>query len=239
MFKSAYRLTVLCFVTLALVAGSIIPASAQTAEPGKLQVTGSAVVLGNPDIAHITLGVETESTSAQEAAGENAEQMAAIIAALKELGLTDQALATSGYNIYSTSQVLNRGTAEERTVTLYRVQNRLTITTRDLDQVGEIVDRAVRAGANQVQGISFDVEDKQALQLEALKKAVQQARGKAQAMAEAAEVELGPLTLLTESYSSYAPMVTAMAYRLDAAASTPIAPGEVEISATVQLEFSF
>lgn len=239
MFKSAYRLTVLCLVTLALMAGSILPASAQTAEPGKLQVTGSAVVLGTPDIAYITLGVETESTSAQEAARENAEHMTEIITALKELGLGDEALTTSGYNIYSTNQVVNRGSAEEATITLYRVQNSLTITTRDLEQVGEVVDRAVRAGANQVQGIRFDVEDKQALQLEALKKAVQQARSKALAMAEAAEVELGPLTLLTESYSSYAPMVTAMAYRLDAAAVTPISPGEVEISATVQLEFSF
>ena len=70
--------------------------------------------------------------------------------------------------------MINRGTDKEETVTTYWVTNRINITTRDLDSIGEIVDRAVKRGANQVQGITFDVEDKQAMQLEALKNAVRQ-----------------------------------------------------------------
>lgn len=118
------------------------------------------------------------------------------------------------------------------------MQNRINITTKNLDSVGEIVDRAVKAGANQVQGIRFDVQDKQALQLEALKLAVQQGMGKAEAMAEAAGVTLGELVSMSESYSSYAPMVRAVAYA-DAAVGTSISPGEVEVSASVQMEFAF
>src|SRR5690606_24571336 len=130
----------------------------------------------------------------------------------REMGLTEKEVSTSGYNIWGSTQTVNRGTDKEETVTTYWVQNRINITTKNLDSVGEIVDRAVKAGANQVQGIRFDVQDKQALQLEALKLAVQQGMGKAEAMAEAAGVTLGELVSMSESYSSYAPMVRAVAY---------------------------
>ena len=73
------------------------------------------------------------------------------------------------------------------------MQNRINITTKNLEQVGEIIDRAVKAGANQVYGINFDVQDKQDMQIEALKLAVKQGIAKAEAMAEAAGVSLGEL----------------------------------------------
>ncbi|WP_461361634.1 SIMPL domain-containing protein [Candidatus Darwinibacter acetoxidans] len=217
-----------------LVAGAALA----DAEPKRLQVSGTAVVTGDPDIAYITVGVETQNPSAEKAAQDNASIMAQVLAALREMGLTEKEVSTSGYNIWGSTQTVNRGTDKEETVTTYWVQNRINITTKNLDSVGEIVDRAVKAGANQVQGIRFDVQDKQALQLEALKLAVQQGMGKAEAMAEAAGVTLGELVSMSESYSSYAPMVRAVAYA-DAAVGTSISPGEVEVSASVQMEFAF
>ena len=115
----------------------------------------------------------------------------------------------------------------------------INITTKNLEQVGEIIDRAVKAGANQVYGINFDVQDKQDMQIEALKLAVKQGIAKAEAMAEAAGVSLGELVYMTESYSTYAPMTGYMALRADAEAATPINPDDVEVRATVELEFAF
>ena len=123
------------------------------------------------------------------------------------------------------------------TVTTYYVQNRINITTKDLDAVGQIIDVAIRAGANQVQGIRFDIADKQSLQLQALELAVQQGMTKAKVMAESAGLLLGGLTTMSESYGSYAPMVTTMALRADSAPATPISPGDVEVSATVNMNF--
>ncbi|MDI9458172.1 SIMPL domain-containing protein [Candidatus Darwinibacter acetoxidans] len=225
---------------LVLLVGALLPHTAlANSQPASIQVTGTAVVTATPDIAYITLGVETQDLSADKAAQENANLMAQVLAALEELGLTEKELATSGYNIYGSTQVINRGTDKEETVTTYWVTNRINITTRDLDSIGEIVDRAVKAGANQVQGITFDVEDKQAMQLEALKNAVRQGMAKAEAMAEAAGLTLGALVNMSESYSSYAPLVSAVAYRAEASAGTSITAGDVEVSATVQMEFTF
>lgn len=208
-------------------------------EAKRLQVTGTAVVTAEPDVAYITLGVETQDPSAEKAAQANAEIMARVFAALEELGLSKKEVSTSGYNIFGSTQVINRGTDQEETITTYWVQNRINITTTDLDSVGEIIDRAVKAGANQVQGIRFDVQDKQPLQLEALKLAVRQARAKAEAMAEAADLTLGEIVTMSESYSTYAPVVSAAAFKAEGVAGTNINPGDVEISANVQLEFSF
>lgn len=237
MGKSHFRIGVLTVVLLSLCLSGIVQASAQ--ERGSIQVTGSAIVTGAPDVAYITLGVETRDASAEIAAQENATRMASVFAALKALGLTDKELATSGYNVYSSNQVQNRGTEDEVTITTYHVQNRINITVTDLASVGQIIDTAVKAGANQVQGIRFDIEDKQAMQLEALKNAVAQGMIKAAVMAESAGLTLGGLATMNESYSSYAPMVSTMALRADTSASTIINPGDVEVSATVNLEFWF
>ncbi|HOB41455.1 MAG: SIMPL domain-containing protein [Limnochordia bacterium] len=222
-----------------LLSGAVSPAALASSDQKRLQVSGTAVVTASPDIAYITLGVETQDPSAEKAAQDNANIMARVMAALRDLGLTEKEVSTSGYNIYGSTQILNRGTNQEETVVTYWVQNRINITTTDLEGLGEIIDAAVKAGANQVQGIRFDVQDKQSLQLEALKLAVRQGRAKAEAMAEAAGVTLGELITMGESYSSYAPMVSAVAFRADAQAGTTISPGDVEVSATVQMEFAF
>jgi uncharacterized protein YggE len=237
MARTHWKVAVLMVLVLSLASGGLV--QAREAERGSIQVTGSAIVTGAPDVAYITLGVETRDPSAEVAAQENANRMAKVFSALKALGLTDKELTTSGYNIYSSTQVINRGTDDEVTVTTYYVQNRINVTTKDLDNVGQIIDAAVKAGANQVQGVSFDIEDKQALQLEALKNAVAQGMIKANVMAESAGITLGGLATMSESYGSYAPMVATMAFKADASQPTMINPGDVEVSATVNLEFWF
>ncbi|MDI9485889.1 MAG: SIMPL domain-containing protein [Bacillota bacterium] len=236
MRKSLLKVGVLV-VLLSL--SSLALAETSPPERGSLQVTGSAIVTGAPDVAYITLGVETRDASADKAAQENADRMAKVFDALYALGLTDKELTTSGYNIYSSTQVLNRGLQNEEYITTYHVHNRINVKTKDLTSVGQIIDAAVKAGANQVQGVTFDIEDKQEMQLEALKNAIRQGMAKAEVMADAAGITLGGIASINENYASYAPVVSAMAFRLDAAAETTINPDDVEVTATVNLDFWF
>lgn len=243
-FKKIYQVLVLVIIVGVLSGTTSTFASGFMGIPersSRLNVNGSAVISVAPDTAYISLGVETSDPSAEIASAENAERMAKVLAALKGLGLTEREIATKGYNIYSYTQVLNRGTKEEVNVTTYQVQNKIEIVTKNLEQVGKIVDVAVKAGANQVQGITFDLADKQELQLKALENAIKQAKGKAEVMAAAAGIELGGLVSLNEDYASYAPTYDTMIMRSQALASaeTSITPGDVEISAKVSLIFWF
>lgn len=237
MGKLYFRIGILTVLLLTL-CGSVV-VQAGSPKRGSLHVTGSAVVTGDPDVAYITIGVETRDLSAEIAAEDNANRMARVFSALKALGLTDKELATSGYNVYSSSQVQNRGTQEEVTITTYHVQNRINVTAKDLASIGQIIDAAVTAGANQVHGVRFDIEDKQAMQLQALASAVEQGMAKARVMAQSAGVTLGGLVAMNENYGSYAPVVSTMALRGDASMATTISPGDVEVSAAVNLEFWF
>ncbi|NLM38985.1 MAG: SIMPL domain-containing protein [Firmicutes bacterium] len=215
-------------------------AAQESTKEGTLRVNGQAVVTGQPDIAYVSLGVETRGESAQKAAADNAALMSQVMAALKELGLTDKELSTSGYNVYSYQQT-NRSDSASETTTVYVVQNRLNITVRNLETVGEIIDTAIEAGANQIQGVSFDIEDKQAMQMQALANAVKQAQAKAEAMAEAAGVKLGGIKVITEQYTNYIPYTDTAAVRTFALAEakTQITPGDVEVTADVAVEFWF
>lgn len=245
MFSKNSRKVILSLLTVVLVLGiqptGLVLANSIPENPSRLNVNGNAVISVAPDTAYVSLGVETSNVSAEVASEENAIRMAKVLAALKELGLTDKEISTKGYNIYSYNQTQNRGTKDEVNITTYQVQNKIEITTKNLEQVGKIVDIAVKAGANQVQGIRFDLADKQDLQLQALGNAIKQARTKAEVMAAAAGVELGGIISLNEDYGSYAPMYETAVMRAQSLSSvdTSITPGDVEISARVSMVFWF
>ena len=138
--------------------------------------------------------------------------------------------------------MVNRSAPSEETITTYQVQNRINITTKNLDQVGRIIDAAVKAGANQVQGIRFDLADKQELQLQALQSAIKQAKMKAEAMAASAGVELQGIVSINEDYGTYVPLQDAMVMRAASYANqaeTSITPGEIEVTARVTMVFWF
>lgn len=240
----SFTLSLLLVLTIS--SAGVLANESQTSIPensGRLQVTGQAVIKAAPDLVRIVLGVETASNSAETATTENAERMARVLEALKNLGLTNAEVSTSGFNIYSYDETLGWNTPDQTTVTTYQVQNRINITTKNLDQAGQIVDTAVKAGANQVQGVSFDLAEKQDLQLQALRTAIKQARSKAEVMAESAGLSLGGIVSLNEEYGSYAPQREAMLMRSAdydmAAPPTSISPGEIEISAQVNMIFWF
>lgn len=237
MVKSRFSKVMALLVLSVIVLSSSAYASQST---NSIKVTGHAVVTAAPDVAYITLGVETKSNSAASSSEENAAAVANVIAKLKEFGLTDSEITTSNYNIYS-YQDYDRITDPQTYVTVYYVRNQLNIKTNRLSEVGKIIDLAIRAGANQVQGIKFDLEDKSELQLLALKNATKQAAAKAKAIAEAANVEIASLINVTEEYEYYAPYTEVNMFRSAAAGitDTQINPSDVEVTARIVAEYGF
>lgn len=237
MFKKITQVSL--FLIFMLIAVPVLAQGKIPENSGRLQVMGNAVATASPDVAHITLGVETSHTSAERATQENARKMNNVFVALKNLELEDIDISTSGYSVYSYNETVKNGSNEEN-VTTYHVRNNINITTKDLNETGTIVDVAVKAGANQIQGIHFNLKDKQELQLQALKLAIEQAKKKATAIADASDVTLGGIASITENYASYAPMQDSMMKSSFAgSAGTSFNPGDVEVSAQVTIEYWF
>jgi uncharacterized protein YggE len=212
-------------------------ASAQTNTPRDITPTITASGEGRremaPDKATIVLGVVTRARTPAVAASANADRMAAIRAALARAGVADRDIATARYSLYFEH---GRTTAD----TQYVAANMVTVTTRQLDQVGRIIDTGLGAGANNINSLQYDLSDRTAAQAGALADAVTNARRQAEVMAEAAGGRLGPLVELGTQPGEYRPFLAGdMVMRAQAAAPTPVSPGAVIVSATVNARWRF
>jgi len=203
-----------------------------TEQPKTLVVTGYGWASAEPDMAEVSLGVLTEAATATEAVQENAEKMSEVINALKDLGITEDDMETQQFSVYPMYSQ-----SAPSWVIGYRVSNMLIVDVHDLTMVGRVIDAATRAGANQVQGVTFTLsEDKsQTMKLEALKKAAEDAKIKAETIASSLDVEIVGIQYVSESTVWYQP------YRVDVeylkAPETPIIPGDVQGSATIQVTY--
>jgi hypothetical protein len=198
----------------------------------QITVVGQGEAKGAPDTASIQLGVQTESATAREALTSNNTQMQALVAKLKELGIADKDIQTSNIAIYPRYD--NNG----RAVEAYQVSNTVTVRIRDITATGALLDQVVDAGANNINGISFMINDPRQIQQTARDAAIADARARAEAMAKAAGVTLGQVLAISETVGQ--PVVPLMA-RAEAAmaadASVPIQSGEQTINAQVQMTF--
>ena len=213
-------------------------ASAQTSPPRDLTPTITASGEGRremaPDKATIVLGVETRARTPAAAASANADRMTAIRAALTKAGVAGRDIATARYSL---GLEFGRTPAD----TQYVAANLVTVTTRQLDQVGRIIDTGLGAGANNINSLQYDLTDRSKAQADALGDAVANARRQAQVMAEAAGGRLGDLIELGTQPGEYRPYFAAdMAMRVQAsAAPTPVSPGAVIVSASVNGRWRF
>lgn len=233
-------------VAAALLTGCAGVAYAQTGTPEAqagdpvnrtLTVNGSGRVYMTPDIAYITIGVHTEGERATDAVAENSDQVQAVLDALKSAGIADADLRTTNFSIYPQQQFDDQGRPTGKTI--YSVDNSVLVTIRDIESVGDILDTAVSAGSNSINGIQFDVENKAKAMEDARTAAVADARAKAQALADAAGVELGEIRSITE-YSSGGPqpMYDMRASVAAEAASVPVQPGTMLLTLEVNLVFA-
>lgn len=224
-------------------AGTVSNASGDEIQLNTINVGGTGTISMTPDKAIVHLGVQTQSTDAVTAQQENAKKMEKIIKALKDLGISEDDMETSGYNMYPTRNYEK----PEPAITGYTVSNQLKVTVKDIDDVGDVIDAAVDAGVNEVQGVSFTLSDKtrQDAREQALENAVKAARADADTLASSLDVTIvGPLEVTTSGGSIATPypksygVTDEMAYA-EEAARTPIQPGDVSVTAYVQVIYQF
>ena len=232
-----FRTRILALVlTLTLLLSLSLPARAD--DDRVIEVQGSASVSLTADLATVEIGVETTHADVSQAQSENTRLMNAVIDALKNAGVADEDLITSNFNVYAgyDYNYSSLGT-EERTRT-YTVSNMLSVTVRDLATIGQLLEIAVDAGANQIYGLNFSSTQNNAAYEKALTRAVEDAREKALILCTAAGVDLGQLVTIRSQDTGYV-YGARNTLTLDAAAAkgAAIVSGDVQVSASVTLVF--
>lgn len=209
-----------------------------------LSVVGHGKVSAVPDVADINLGVVTQATTAKEALNKNSEAMTALQNVLKERGVAAKDIETTQIQVSPVySQPGPRQVGSEEFVPKvmgYRVVNAVEVTARDIAKLGDLLDAVVDAGANQVNGISFRVENSEKLLDEARRRAMADAKRKATLLAGEAGVVLGPARQIAESGASPIRPVY-MGFQMQPAmsrAAAPIAAGEQDLSVSVQVSYT-
>jgi uncharacterized protein YggE len=221
-------------VTLAAAApasASLVPAAIVCpTNASTVTVQGYGSAEAQPNELTISLGVQTQSSTAAVALSTNSAKANALIAKLEADGVTGQDLQTSGLTVQPVY------TGPKQLITSYQVVNNVTVTLYDLTEAGKIIDDAASAAGNAivVNSIAFSVKDDTALLGQARAAAVRQATGQAQVMAAAAGMSLGHLCSLVDNSSEPTPVSFASGVPGKATApSTPVQPGEQQVTANV------
>lgn len=207
----------------------------------EIQVSGEAQIALNPDMATVTLAVESQAETAPEAQEENARRINAVRAALEELGIEREAISTANFRLNpvweEASSPSRAGSSGSMVITGYRVSHDLLVKLDDINRVGEVVDAAVGAGADRVSYIEFGVKDAGRYRADLLEEAFRDARAKAEALTRAAGLVLVGPTYISEG--GYTPFPSRPMARMafDMAAATEIMPGEQQVSVRVEVAF--
>jgi uncharacterized protein YggE len=229
----------------AVLAAAAIPPAAQAQTQGQvvlaegtlLTVSADGKSEARPDMAIINLGVTTEGETAAAALAENARRMTALTAALRRAGIAERDIQTSNVSVYP-QQVYGEGQAPR--ITGYQANNSVTAKVRRIDTTGRVIDAAVGAGGNTVNGVSFTHADPDAQLDIARRDAIAEARRRAELYASALGMRVNRIVSVNEG-GGYAPPIPVAVERFaarDAAAPpTPVAPGEIETRVSVNVTF--
>lgn len=235
--KAAAAATVLALAAAAPAAAQAHQEHAmQHIEGTVLSVSAEGRVEAAPDMATISLGVTTDGATAQAALQANAQRMNALSQSLRRAGIAERDIQTSNVSVNPQyAYVENRPPR----VTGYQANNQVTVRVRNLDRLGSVIDNAVAAGGNTVNGVSFSHADPDAQLDAARREAAQNARRRADLYAQAFGMRVHRIIAVSES-GGYAPPIPMTVYarmETDAAAPTPVAPGEISTSVNVSVTF--
>jgi uncharacterized protein YggE len=201
-----------------------------------LSATGTGEVYITPDIAYINIGVHTEASDVTSALSQNSQQAQSISDTLTGLGVDVKDIQTSNFNVYP---INNYGTDGQITNRSYGVDNTVYITVRDLSKLGDLLDAVVKSGANTINGITFDVQDRSAAEEQARDLAIQAAKDQAASIAKAAGVTLGDLQTISVNASGTSSVVYD---KYNAAygggANVPVSAGQLLISIDANLTYA-
>lgn len=228
--------------TILLIAAVILSACSASVQLGSTQprtisVSGNAEIILEPDIAYVSIGVHSEAESAKAAVATNNSQTQAVIDAIKAEGVDAKDIQTTNFSVYQSEKFAPTG---ESLGTYFMADNTVYVTIRDIGNIGAILDASINAGANNVYGITFDVEDKEAALAKGRDQAMLNAQEQAEELASAAGVTLGEVQ--TIGYYSSAPMPvyydSKMAGVGGGGQSVPISPGQLNLSVSVSVVYA-
>lgn len=206
-------------------------------EPGpSITVTGEGAAAVAPDMATIRLGVTTEAKSAAAALSANSAAMAEVLGFLAAEGIEGRDIQTSGLSLTPRQDDYRSGSAEPAVVG-FVARNSVAVRVRDLGKLGGLLDRVVAEGANRFDGLEFGLSDPAEAVADARRKAVADARTRAETFAGAAGLALGPIRTITDQSGGVQPMDMRM-MMAEAAPGVPIAAGEVTLRASVTVTWA-
>jgi len=233
--RPALRLATVVGLALALSAcASMRPDDGVGPHTPVVTVSGAGTVTATPDMAEITTGVVTQAPAAAQALAANSQAMERLLQALGDLGVARRDVQTTNISVTPLRRQTRNGQPPE--ITGYEVTNQVRVKVRDLDRLGRVLDQQVGQGANLVYGIHFGMQEPRSLMDEARKRAIADARRKAELYATAAGLKLGRVVVVQEAgaampHPEFAP-------RMAMAGAVPVAPGEQEIQASVSVTFT-
>jgi uncharacterized protein YggE len=213
---------------------ALIATTADAREPTRLTVSATADVAAQPDLAQIGAGVMTRADTAEAALMDNSQRMARVVRALRQAGVADRDIQTSGLNL----QPQFRYEPNREPVPVgFQATNRVQVRLRDLTRAGRVIDALVREGANQIDGPTFEIAEPEPLMDRARVEAVRRARARADIYASAAGLRVTRIAAISEGHAIRPVPMPRAAMAMEARADTPVEPGEVALSVVVTMEF--
>lgn len=256
MKQFAFSKRMLLFVLIAVVvlslaacrgtiAGTTNPAPAsQTGglPTNSITVSGTGDAFGRPDVAFVQLGVSSTNENVGDAVNANNATMQAITEALTGLGIAAEDIQTTNFNVWPEDRY-NPETGQPTGERVYHVDSSVQVKVHNLDMTSQVIEAGLNAGANSVGGLSFGIEDTDALEAQARTSALDDARAKASQLAEAMGVQLGDAIIVSEVVGGYLPPVMYDAAAAErgvggGAGAPPISPGQQSVSVTVYVTFA-
>lgn len=222
------------YVLNALLAVILVAGVAVAEEDRVITVTGIGSVETVPDMAMLRLGVTHQAKQAADAMAATTEGVAAVLGRLEEAGIEARDMQTDQLSLQPVWSDYN---SNDRRITGFVASNMLMVRVRDLDTLGRVLDLVITDGANSFNGLSFGLQEPKPAQDAARAAAVADAIDRAQQLAEAAGVTLGPIQSISEQGGAPRPQMMEMA-TARMAADVPIAQGEVSVAAQVNIVFA-
>lgn len=225
--------------TLAFLAAMMAATTAGLAyaEERRITVDATGTVQIAPDMATITLGVTNENAEASAAMQATSDAVAQVLARLQEMGVEERDIQTRDLSLSPVWSGRNSQTGEQPEITGFAASNRVFVRVRDLDKLGQIMDAVIQDGANDFGGLTFGVQDPKPLEAQARANAVGEATAKAEQLAQAAGIALGPVQSISERSGGVRPVSEMRAMSMADSGGVPVAGGEVSVSVNVSMVF--
>jgi uncharacterized protein YggE len=207
-------------------------------QPRTINVTGNAQVILAPDIAYISIGVHSEAQSATEAVASNSSLTQKVIDAIKSQGVAAKDIQTTNFSVYQQEKYDNNGNSLG---IFFMTDNTVYVTMRDITKIGDILDASIAAGANNIYGITFDVQDKEAALATGRDQAMSDAQSQAEQLAKAAGASLGAVQSISYYSSSPSPVyydTKAAPAGLGGGSSVPISSGQLTLNVSVSVTYA-